>query len=155
VGSNLLVLAASLTTSRKGRKQSSDSRRPLPECVDGRSEQRPMSERDRLVDARDRMVRAAVQDDPSAVRLLREAIDLDPTLREAYVALGRLYYRNAWLGHLSIKTTVQWLPHSRQVNRLAAAVSRTATRVTCRGTIWPRFMRCTENATEPWQGLSG
>lgn len=56
-----------------------------------------MSERDRLVDARDRMARAAGQDDPSAVRLLREAIDLDPALREAYVALGRLYYRNAWL----------------------------------------------------------
>lgn len=56
-----------------------------------------MSERDRLVDARDRMARAAGQDDPSAVRLLREAIDLDPALREAYVTLGRLYYRNAWL----------------------------------------------------------
>ncbi|MBI2204318.1 MAG: tetratricopeptide repeat protein [Candidatus Rokubacteria bacterium] len=56
-----------------------------------------MSERDRLVDARDRMARAAGQDDPSAVRLLREAIDLDPSLREAYGALGRLYYRNAWL----------------------------------------------------------
>lgn len=56
-----------------------------------------MSERDRSADARDRMARAVSQDDPSAVRLLREAIDLDPSLREAYVGLGRLYYRNAWL----------------------------------------------------------
>ena len=56
-----------------------------------------MSERDRLAEARDRVARASGQDDPSGVRLLREAIDLDPALREAYLALGRLYYRNAWL----------------------------------------------------------
>ncbi len=56
-----------------------------------------MSERDRSSQARERMACAAGQDDPTGIRLLREAIDLDPSLREAYVALGRIYYRNAWL----------------------------------------------------------
>ncbi len=56
-----------------------------------------MSERDRSSEARERIARAAGQDDPAGILLLREAIDLDPSLREAYAALGRIYYRNAWL----------------------------------------------------------
>lgn len=45
----------------------------------------------------DRLARAATEDDPTAIRLLQEAIELDPTLGDAYVVLGRIYYKHAWL----------------------------------------------------------
>lgn len=51
----------------------------------------------RSAEARERLARAAGKDDPTAIRLLQEAIELDPTLGDAYVALGRVYYKNAWL----------------------------------------------------------
>lgn len=43
------------------------------------------------------MIRAAGEDDPTAIRLLQEAIELDPTLGDAYLALARIYYKHAWL----------------------------------------------------------
>jgi tetratricopeptide (TPR) repeat protein len=48
-------------------------------------------------DAAERLTRAAGEDDPTAIRLLQEAIELDPTLGDAYVVLGRIYYKHAWL----------------------------------------------------------
>jgi tetratricopeptide (TPR) repeat protein len=48
-------------------------------------------------DAAELLVRAAEKDDPTAVRLLKEAIELDPTLGDAYLALARIYYKHAWL----------------------------------------------------------
>jgi tetratricopeptide (TPR) repeat protein len=48
-------------------------------------------------DAVERMTRAKGEDDPTAIRLLQEAIELDPTLRDAYLMLGRIYYKHAWL----------------------------------------------------------
>ena len=47
--------------------------------------------------ARELLESAAGSVDASAVQLLVEAIELDPSLRDAYVALGRIYRR---LGHL-------------------------------------------------------
>ena len=47
--------------------------------------------------AADRLARAAGEDDPTAIRLLKEAIELDPMLGDAYVVLGRIYYKHAWL----------------------------------------------------------
>lgn len=47
--------------------------------------------------ARELVGSAAKADDASAIRLLIEAIELDPSLRDAYTALGRIYRR---LGHL-------------------------------------------------------
>jgi tetratricopeptide (TPR) repeat protein len=48
-------------------------------------------------DAAKRLIRAAGEDDPTAIRLLQEAIDLDPTLGDAYLKLARIYYKHAWL----------------------------------------------------------
>ncbi|MEA2644590.1 MAG: eukaryotic-like serine/threonine-protein kinase [Chloroflexota bacterium] len=47
-------------------------------------------------DASERLSRAAGEDDPTAIRLLQEAIELDPTLGDAYLALARIYYKHAW-----------------------------------------------------------
>lgn len=48
-------------------------------------------------EAAERLIRAAGEDDPTAIRLLQEAIELDPTLGDAYIALARIYYKHAWL----------------------------------------------------------
>jgi tetratricopeptide (TPR) repeat protein len=48
-------------------------------------------------DAAELLTRAAGQDDATAIRLLQEAMQLDPTLGDAYIALGRIYYKHAWL----------------------------------------------------------
>jgi tetratricopeptide (TPR) repeat protein len=48
-------------------------------------------------DAAERLLRAAGEDDPTAIRLLQEAIELDPTPGAAYLALARIYYKHAWL----------------------------------------------------------
>lgn len=48
-------------------------------------------------DAAERLLRAAGKDDPTGIQLLQEAIEFDPTLGEAYLALARIYYKHAWL----------------------------------------------------------
>lgn len=49
------------------------------------------ADRQRL--AREHLARAAAAEDGIAIALLTEAIELDPALHEAYVALGRIYRR--------------------------------------------------------------
>jgi tetratricopeptide (TPR) repeat protein len=47
--------------------------------------------------AAERLARAAGKDDATAIRLLKEAVELDPAPGDAYLALARIYYKHAWL----------------------------------------------------------